>query len=98
MPSATYLPTYLPTSGVCPRVRARTTARPRCAAGRPPARLRRPAGPRRPGAEAGQTAEAEVLLNVWQEICDTEREMLERFTLADLVEQSRSRDENMFYI
>ena len=39
-----------------------------------------------------------VLLDVWQEIADVKREMVESVTFAELVERSRAQNENMYYI
>jgi Rrf2 family protein len=45
-----------------------------------------------------ETAVSTVLLDAWQEVADLEREMLDKVTLADLVEQVRGRTEAMYYI
>lgn len=45
----------------------------------------------------GGSPSSEVLMSVWQQISDVEREMLESFTLADLVERAKS-GEQMYYI
>jgi len=50
------------------------------------------------GKATRQTVESELLRSTWQEVCDVEREMLERITFANLAEQSRVHGENMFYI
>ena len=57
-------------------------------------------GPEEPVASsaAAKTPEVGVLLSIWQEISDVQREMLERVTLAELVEQCRAREEDMYYI
>lgn len=39
-----------------------------------------------------------VLLDVWQEIADVKREMVESVTFAELVERARAQNENMYYI
>jgi Rrf2 family protein len=45
-----------------------------------------------------ETAVSTVLLDAWQKVANVEREMLDKVTLADLVEQVRGRTEAMYYI
>lgn len=44
------------------------------------------------------TSVSRVLVDVWQSIADTEREMLDGTTFAELAERSRASNEVMFYI
>lgn len=41
---------------------------------------------------------AAVLVDVWQEILNVERQMLDAVTLADLVDRARAQSESMYYI
>jgi Rrf2 family protein len=44
------------------------------------------------------TPSSKALLDVWREVAEVQREMLENITFADLVERTQSQSEQMYYI
>ncbi len=47
---------------------------------------------------ADSTPASRVLIQSWQEVADVERQMLDRISFADLLEQARQQSQDMYYI